>query len=501
MTKARGERSAVMNVGNKATSKKWLSILLIACLINSSFSADFSHECKDDAECSHHFTDKYVCHDNHCRRQFLEFTPMEISGLVIITILVAMTNSGGVGAGTVISPTLVIMFHFPLIFAIPQARVTITTGAMITFMMTGFMRRWNNPNRFQTDYSLAGVITPLLLAGSQVGVIFARWLPALIISVLLILYICISLRQTFKRAQKESKKESKKKGALIESPRVSMPVNVSIGDISVDHSTQEGDSRLDDSLTNEETKKEAKTDEIPYRRTKCSMIKEQLPNFLFILLAIGTFVLSSLMRGGKTIDSIVGIKMCSEMSWVVLLGSQITLLILSIISYHYNKKGFKEVDAELLATKQLDETEMTPQEARIKLIAATYLAGIIAGFIGVGGGMILGLYMLTIGMDVYASTALSNFIVLLSSSSTTFQFIAIGAVQIDNSVVFVGVAIVGSALGNLIFKRILKILQKPSLIVWLLFSVLWLALGALSFEAYTNVRRKGMATLNFGRFC
>lgn len=477
-------------------------MLLAAVLIGHGKAADFSYECNTDDECSHHFTDKYVCADHHCRRKFLEFSPLEIGGLVVITILVAMTNSGGVGAGTVISPTLVIMFHYPLIFAIPQARVTITTGALITFMMTGFMRRWNNPNRLQTDYSLAGVITPLLLAGSQVGVIFARFLPPLVISGLLIAYICISLSQTYKRAQKESKKETKakKNEALLDQPRFSTPINISIGDISVDN-TREGDPRLDDSQNPEEEEKIHKKEEVLSYRTKWEMVREQLPNFLLILIGIGAFVLSSLMRGGKTIDSIIGIEQCSPMSWIVLVGGQIVLLLMSVIGYQCNKKTFKEADNEVLAVKQTDDSGMTPQEARIKLIAATYLAGVISGFIGVGGGMILGLYMLTIGLDVLASTALSNFIVLISSGSTTFQFVAIGAIQVDNSLIFIGVALVGSAMGNLIFKRILKKLQKPSLIVWLLFSVLWLALAALSFEAYTNVHRKGMATLNFGRFC
>jgi uncharacterized membrane protein YfcA len=484
-----------------------LRVLLVVALLGAASCTDFDHECTSDEVCSHFFTDKYVCVENHCRRKFLEFSGLEITGLVVISLLVAMTNSGGVGAGTVISPTLVILFHFPIIFAIPQARVTILTGSLITFFMTGFSRKTNNPNRFQTDYSLAGVITPLILGGSQIGVILSRWLPALVISVLLILYISISLSQTYRRAKKESKRETIReethRESLVGPFFVRQPknrkanTNLSISDVSTVNNKDFDSNRVTDNLVEDGNSNDSSGEVRPM----CSMIFEQLHNFCFILLSITAFIGSSLMRGGRTVDSIIGIEECSPMSWVVLGCGQLFCLLLASISYLFNKRSFRESDADLESTKGTEEGEIPPQEARIKLIIASYLAGLISGFMGVGGGMILGLYMLNIGLDVHSSTALSNFIVLVSSASTSFQFVAIGAIQVDNSLIFMGVALFGSAMGNLVFKQILRKLQKPSLIVWLLFSVLWLALAALSFEAGTNIMRKGKKALAFGRFC
>lgn len=474
-------------------ASRLLAAIFLLVLLQTATGADFNQDCLTTEACVNHFTEKYECKDGHCKRKFLEFTWMEISGLAIITVLVAMTNSGGVGAGTVITPTIIIFFLYPISFAIPQARVTITTGSLITFIMTGFSRKSNNPNRFQTDYSLAAVITPLLLAGSQVGVIFSRFLPHLVISVLLIGYICLSLYQTFNRATKENKKENKVGNA-------SNPKNDSYAPIrkpSADSSNLEEDTTMGEFQVGDDEEKDSSIE----IKTKGEMFCEELPNFVLIILAIGIFVLSSLFRGGRTIKSIIGIDECSEKGWLVLLGGQLFSLLLGFVGYAYNKRTFQDVDTELLATRSTDDTEMSSNEARIRLIFTTYIAGIIAGFIGVGGGMILGLYMLTLGMDVFSVTALSNFIVLISSGSTTFQFIAIGAVQVDISLIFMLVALIGSALGNLIFKRVLKKLRKPSLIVWLLFAVLWLALAALTYEAVDNVKRKGMDTLIFGRFC
>ena len=467
----------------------------------SSDLVDFNQECTDNELCSTLFSDKYVCVEKHCRRKFLDFGKEEILGLVIITVLIAMTNSGGVGAGTAVSPTLVVLFFFPLVLAIPQARVTIMTGSLITFIMTGFSRKSNSCNRFQTDYSLAAVLTPLLLAGSHIGVIFARYLPSLIISVLLIAYICYSLLQTYKRATKERKRETKVKTGenqtYFDQPRIS---NVSFTDYSVSatpKSTTDNDVPPDS-----DNGKELEKDNSLEVKSKTEMFKEQIVNFALLLLAITVFVVASLMKGGRTIKSIVGVEECSLASWGVLLVSQIICIAIAGLAYLYNRATFSEMDNEIMTFRHIDDNnEMSPQEARIRLIAATYLAGVISGFIGVGGGMILGLYMLAVGLDVYSSTALSNFIVLISSSATSFQFLAIGAIQLDNSLIFIGIALIGSIAGNLLFKRILKRLQKPSLIVWLLFGVLWLAFAALSYEAYTNIQRKGKAVLMFGKFC
>lgn len=471
---------------------KLSTVVLVFFLLQLATCADFNEACYSTDTCVRSFTVKYECHDGHCNRKFLEFTNLEIVGLVVVALLIAMTNAGGVGAGTAITPTIVIFFLYPISLAIPQARVAITTGSLVTFFMTGFSRNHSNPNKFQTDYALAASITPLLLAGSQMGVIISLLFPPLFISFLLIGYICMSLFQTYRRAVKETSKEEEKNAFIISSG-----TKQSIKKPEGDKISFEVETVVDQFQLLEEDSKSLTLE----NKTKKQMIIEELPNFVIIVLSIAVLVMSSLMRGGRTIKSIIGIDQCSESGWLILLGGQMLCLMIGFVGYTYNKKTFREADREVVITKRGEITEHDSHQARINLILTTYIAGIIAGFIGVGGGMILGIYMINLGMDVFSVTALSNFMVLISSGSTTFQYVAIGAIQVDNSVIFMLVALAGSALGNLIFKQVLKKLKKPSLIVWLLFSVLWLALAALLYEAIENLRAKGLETLSFGHFC
>lgn len=63
----------------------------------------------------------------------------------------------------------------------------------------------------------------------------------------------------------------------------------------------------------------------------------------------------------------------------------------------------------------------------------SYITGIAAGTLGIGGGMILGPFLLDLGMDPIISTALSGFTVLFTSSSTSSQFIIAGAIHLQHA--------------------------------------------------------------------
>jgi uncharacterized membrane protein YfcA len=52
-----------------------------------------------------------------------------------------------------------------------------------------------------------------------------------------------------------------------------------------------------------------------------------------------------------------------------------------------------------------------------------FVSGVMAGALGIGGGLILGPLLLELGLNPVVSTATSNFLVLFTSSSTSVQFI------------------------------------------------------------------------------
>ena len=130
-----------------------------------------------------------------------------------------------------------------------------------------------------------------------------------------------------------------------------------------------------------------------------------------------------------------------------------------------------------------------------------YFTGIAAGALGIGGGMILGPYMLAAGIDAQTSTALSGFIVLFTSSSTSSQFTIAGAIHFKHAWLFMITSLIGSVIGGVILKAIIKKYKKPSIIVWTVFGILVMSLIILPAQMTYKTLKNPDAAFSFGSFC
>lgn len=57
------------------------------------------------------------------------------------------------------------------------------------------------------NYNLSSVMMPLLLAGTQLGVILSRFLPAMAITFMLVFYLMSSAKKMYYRANKDKAQE------------------------------------------------------------------------------------------------------------------------------------------------------------------------------------------------------------------------------------------------------------------------------------------------------
>ena len=60
-----------------------------------------------------------------------------------------------------------------------------------------------------------------------------------------------------------------------------------------------------------------------------------------------------------------------------------------------------------------------------------FTAGLVAGLLGIGGGLVVGPLLLEMGVNPLVSVATSSFTVLLTGSSTAIQFLIMGVVSWD----------------------------------------------------------------------
>lgn len=132
---------------------------------------------------------------------------------------------------------------------------------------------------------------------------------------------------------------------------------------------------------------------------------------------------------------------------------------------------------------------------------ASYLTGTAAGTLGIGGGMILGPFMLAMDMDPQISTALSGFTVLFTSLSTSTQFLIAGAFRLDQAWFFMVSSLIGSIIGAILLSALIAHYKKPSLLIWIIFGILVIAAFVLPIQMISNMFSAKKGLFSFGSFC
>lgn len=541
-------------------SKQRLLVLLL-CL-GMAKAAVYNAKCSNNKECTAIYNELYECHNGGCVRASFDYSLKEIAGFFVVVLLSTVTNAGGVGAGTVIIPVFMFFYGFVSSDAIPLSRVTIFAGSLVNYLLNWTHRDPHHKNRFLINYRLSSVMAPLLLAGTQVGVLLAKFLPAAFVTLILVAYLISSAHKMFLRACKDSEKERiaveeekakqeeeaekilertledesrersqfvlQKKQRLnleknkkdiskrsfltdsmdsIKTTETSQSIDVSEDNFDVDNEYDQKEDEAQLQIVSREEKFDTHgfkyfqeiEQEIEKVKTLSlyQLFKQDALNMAFILLSLCGLVFSSLSRGSEASPSVIHIKSCGLSSWLILALTQVLAICAAIGCYYLNLKGFNEEDIEMPTRAEALERHAT----RKKLLYASYSTGILAGLLGVGGGMVLGLYMLSLGMDAYVSTALSTFIVLITSGATTFQFIVAGAIHLRHAGMFMLMSLIGSIIGNLALKALLKRYKRPSMLVWILFGVLCLAIAVLPIEMGINIARKNVSAIAFGKLC
>lgn len=144
-----------------------------------------------------------------------------------------------------------------------------------------------------------------------------------------------------------------------------------------------------------------------------------------ILLWVGLTVITFL-KGGKGVDSVIGIT-CEDAGYYALVAAQF-LWTLGFATV-FGIKILKRTQAKMAVNYPFLETDVLwDAKKMLNYSFFTFFAGIIAGLIGIGGGMVLGPLMLFMGVHPAVSTATTASMILLTSSSVAVMFVMSGLV-------------------------------------------------------------------------
>lgn len=451
--------------------------LLLITLISLSYQTEFMAKCQETTECINKYNKSYSCIENRCHHTpMLPFTKEKIFGVLLIIIVSALANAGGIGGGAIIIPIYTFIFNFTVGDSIPLSKATILSGALVNLILSYNNRLIGDKNKLAINYKLAGFIVPLILGGTMLGILFTKFLPSVLIFSVLIIYLFSSVYKIFRKARELDAKEEMLKKEINKKKQLEELENF------------KNDEVIDKNIKIKELEGfKIKKIEDASLKSFDTLIKPYKKNLILCISIYLLILFVALIRGGEGFNSLIGINSCSMLSWILFFATQIVCFLGSYRVYKEEKekranqsfsngielqnKNDKKENLLILENKDEEDDGVTPR-LLYKLFINTYVAGILAGTLGIGGGMVINPVLLKEKFSPEVSAAVSGFVVFFTSLSTTTQFIIAGAFDLEFAFFIFIFSGIGSFIGNVVFKRILKHYNKPSILVWVLFILL-----------------------------
>uniref|UniRef100_A0A7S2UHA8 Membrane transporter protein n=1 Tax=Attheya septentrionalis TaxID=420275 RepID=A0A7S2UHA8_9STRA len=391
------------------------------------------------------------------------------------------------------------------------------------------------------DYDMALFLAPMEMAGAVMGTLIQKvmpnWLYLLIASVILSFTSYKTYKKFFvsykkekvereknkelelQRSQRRSQREaSRKDSALQAAEDGSRTPNKEEGEgengesflengkekeeiVTTNDDSQNEKTNTRGSLVEEKFTDEDKQKEKQLRQQYLEEDSRQYPRdklIAFMILWVG-LLLITFLKGGKGVDSLVGIT-CESPWFGVLIAMQFFWTI-----------GFAGIYGHKLIKKQaLKDAVHYPYQPhdviwnrqKLRFYAAfTFVAGIVAGLIGIGGGMVLGPLMLVMGIHPRVSTATTATMIVLTSSSVAIMFVTSGLVPWSYAVFFFFVCLSGAFIGKKFIDGYVKKTGMASILIFILATIIGLATLGCLVIVFTSLAKNNWCFEGFNEFC
>ena len=382
-----------------------------------------------------------------------------------------MSNASGLGGGLLFIPVLLLIMNFYPHEAIPISKIVIFAGAITSFIQNTKVKRPGR-NSKALNYNLVIVNAPNLLLGTILGVTLNKILPNSLILFLLCILLFFYSFKTFKTFLKIYREENS--GEL--------------------HSMSSQFNTISQrSVNNDINQQEERPVESEIYKDRFLLRWDKLKYIIIPFLIMAGL---SILRESEIVSK------CSAIYWILMFSFLAIVLIYDYFIYNHiqTEYSYRKIIGFPYDDRDINWTNQTI----IKLCFIGFLAGFIAGVIGIGGGVVLGPILLDLGVHPIVGTVTTNMLVLITSSSTTFQFILFKMLNIEYGIICIIFSALGSYCGTYLVNTYVKKTGKQSFIVLVLFCVVIISAIVLPLSSLINILEdynKGHNIFEFESLC
>ncbi|XP_027348443.1 sulfite exporter TauE/SafE family protein 3-like [Abrus precatorius] len=361
-----------------------------------------------------------------------------IVGTIVGFLGSAFGTVGGVGGGGIFVPMLTLIMGFDAKSATAISKCMITGGATAT-VFYNLRQRHPTLDLPVIDYDLALLFQPMLMLGISIGVAFNVIFPEWMLTILLIIFfVGISVNAFFKGVD-----TWKKETIMMKEAKMQSQINDNGRTEDAAHYVQTEDLVNDSQTTTNESK------------TKVSLIENIRWKELGLLFAVW-FIILALEIGKKYTTT------CSTVYWVL------NLLQVPVAVGTSSYEAVRLYKGKRIITTKGDEQTHWKKVQLIMLCACGTVAGTIAGLLGLGGGFILGPLLLGLGLPPQVSSATSTLAMAFSASVAVVEYYLLKRFPVPYALYFVAVATAAALVGQHLVKKVIAILGRASVIIFIL---------------------------------
>ncbi|XP_042405400.1 sulfite exporter TauE/SafE family protein 3-like [Zingiber officinale] len=386
--------------------------------------------------------------------------PMKFGWQIVVGTIIGFLGSafgsvGGIGGGGIYVPmlTLIIGFDAKSSTAISKCMIMGAAGSTVWYNL-----KLRHPTLDMPiiDYDLALLFQPMLMLGISIGVsfnvIFADWMVTVL---LIILFIGTSTKAFLKgvetwKTETIVKREAKKRIEY--------------------NGSEETEYKALPSAPGNSNREEEKVlrGEAPLLENVCW---KELGLLCFVWVA---FLILQILKQNYT-------STCSLWYWILnFLQVPVSLGVAGYeaISLYKGKR--------VISSKGNEEIGFTVLQL-VSYCLIGVLAGVVGGLLGLGGGFILGPVFLELGIPPQVSSATATFAMTFSSSMSVVEYYLLNRFPVPYALYMVAVALVAAIIGQHIVRKIIEILGRASLIIFILSFTIFVSAVSLGGVGISNM--------------
>ncbi|CAI5725517.1 hypothetical protein KXD40_002107 [Peronospora effusa] len=495
------------------------SLLLIATtflFVCSQGRAQFIQEtpvviCETVTDCLAQGRDQSTCRSGVCVDNALfPLTQEEIAGSIGAFVAIVLAAGSGLGGGGLLVPLYIMLMSISSHEAVPLSKATIFGGVIASFLVNVRKRHPLVHSRPLIDYETILLMEPMTLAGTIIGVNLNAVFPEWLITLCIVSLLTKTALRTYSKGKKIWKQETSADNKVVadtvaywrllpyesnfkqfkvvaraylkwkayKSPeKEELRLKILAGKASSE------DEHTVSTNTETSTEEEASSDENENESLVSWGVQTKQPEkFLSVeeiakarrtvpmtdmgvlfLTWIG-LVLFSMAKGGHGTPSVIGLLCGSIGYWMLTI---LSFPFFMSVTIHFGKKisqfhtmlqssDYTYAQGDMVWTKY----------AVIKYPALCTAAGVAAGLLGIGGGMVKGPLLIEMGLLPQVSSATSSSMILFTSSATTIQFIILGTLPVEHALWHGMVGFIAGLIGQLGMSYLIKKYRKSALVIF-----------------------------------